>query len=149
VGHALPEDSFQDAMAWLAEKAREPYPAQVVYNQAEFASSYYDNLFFNEVWKSNDYWVRIDERVDDALPARAAGSVDGDTLVIDAENVAALTVLLADELVSLDAPVSIEVNGEALFEGAVARDPVFALEHARARDERSMVFANAASMDVP
>jgi len=149
VGHALPDEKWQDAMAWLAERVREPYPAEVVYNQAEFASSYYDNLFFNEVWKTNDYWVRIDERVDDALPARVAGAVDGSVLALETDNVASLTVFLADELVSLDASLTIEVNGDPLFEGAVARDPVFALSHALARDERSMVFANEAVLDVP
>jgi dienelactone hydrolase len=149
VGHALPEAEWQDEMAWIGEKARDPYPVQVVYNQAELASSSYDNLFFNETWKTNAYWVRIDARVDDLVGARVKGATDGSTITIETQNVAALSVLLADEVVDLDAPISILVDGVSAFDGIVARDPLYALAHAAARDERSMVFANEVSIELP
>jgi len=149
VGHALPAPEWEPAMSWIAEKVRDPYPREVIYNQAEFASSRYDDLFFNEVWKTNVFWVRIDARGDDTMPARVAGWLDGSAFVLETADVSSLTVLLADELVDLDAPVSIVVNGTALFDGPVARDPRFALAHARAREERSMVFASEVPIAVP
>ena len=46
-------------------------------------------------------------------------------------------------------PFDVVEPSDAPAAGAVARDPLYALAHARARDERSMVFANEVALELP
>ncbi len=149
VGHAMDMDTWYGAMAWLAETSREPYPDRVVFNVPEHLSSYYSDLYFHTQVPLSQYWLGVDQRSDDGAPARVEGSVAGDTLEITTDNVARLSVLLADELVDLDGPVTVVVDGEVWFEGRVGRDSALALVYARERLERSMVFAARLEGPVP
>ena len=149
VGHAMDMETWYEGMAWLAEVSRDPHPEQVVFNVAEHLSSYYDDLYFHDQVPLSQYWIGVDERTDSGAPARIEAEINGDTLEISTENVAQLSVLLADELVDLDGPITIRVDGEIWFQGAVARDPRLALEYARRRQERSMVVAGRVEGLVP
>ena len=52
---------------------------------------------------------------------RMTAEVDGQSIAITAENTKRLVVRLSDQLVNLDEPVSITVNGEEKFNGKVKR----------------------------
>ena len=58
---------------------------------------------------------------------------DGQSIAITAENTKRLVVRLSDQLVNLDEPVSITVNGEEKFSGKVRRS---AREIIRSLDQR-------------
>jgi len=141
VGHAFPTAEWTTAMTWVSGHSRDPYPVEVLYNMALMASSYYDNLYMNSSLRTNVYWLRIERRASNLDPARMEGSIEGQTVTVATTNISEVSVYLADELLDLDLPVTIVVNGGLWHEGVVARDPVLALEHARERLERTMVFA--------
>jgi hypothetical protein len=149
VGHAFPPAEWTTAMTDVVARARDPYPRHVIYDMAWHASSYYPDLFLNTEIRANVFWLRIESRADVAAAARVEGTIEGQTVTVTTENVTRLSVYLADELLSLDLPVTILVNGASWFEGSILRDPRLALEHARERMERSMVFAARLTADVP
>ena len=64
---------------------------------------------------------------------RMTAEVDGQSIAITAENTKRLVVRLSDQLVNLDEPVSITVNGEEKFSGKVRRS---AREIIRSLDQR-------------
>ena len=141
VGHTFPQPQWTAAMAWLCEHVRDPYPTSVLYNMAWHASSWYENLFMNNTLNTNVYWVRIDSRISSTTAARVEGSIDGNTVTVTTDNLSQLSVYLSDELVDLDAPVTITLDGSTWYEGTVERSPSLALRHAKERQERTMVFA--------
>ena len=149
VGHAFPPAEWTAAMTDVVAAARDPYPRHVVYDMAWHASSYTSDLFLNTEIRANVFWLRIESRADHAAAARVEGTIAGQIVTIATENVTRLSVYLADELLSLDLPVTILVDGATWFAGSVPRDPRLALEHARERMERSMVFAARITADVP
>lgn len=149
VGHTFPQAEWTAAMTWVAEHVRDPYPSDLLYNMAWHASSWYENLFMNNTLKTNVYWARIEARGSNVEPARVEGSIDGQTMDLTTENIVQLSVYLADELVDMDLPVIVNVNGSVWHEGVVERSPGFALEHARERQERTMVLAARLTSMVP
>ncbi|MBW2263954.1 MAG: hypothetical protein JRG91_18490, partial [Deltaproteobacteria bacterium] len=141
VGHSFPQAQWTSAMSWLSEHSRDPYPPDVLYNMAWHASSYYENLFMNNTLNTNVFWVRIDSRISSTEAGRVDASIDGQTISATTENIVQLSVYLADELIDLDSPVTITINGSTWYEGLVERSPSLALRHAKERQERTMVFA--------
>ena len=146
--HAFAAFDWSEAVDWVMQRQRDPYPAHAIWNLAEHNSSYFEHLYLHTIVNPAEYWLRIDDRGDSEVPARVEGIVDGQAVVVTTDNVTELTVLLADELLDLDQPLTIEVNGETWFDGSVERSPHLALTSARERSERSMVFAVQVSGDV-
>jgi len=140
-GHAFEYDAWAEGLAWTMEVERDPYPTHAIWNQAEHGSSYFDDLYLHQQLNPPEYWLRIDERDSGVAAARIEGAIDGHVVSVATDNVTELTVMLADELLDLDQPLTIEVDGAVWFEGTVERSPHTALASARERSERSMVFA--------
>jgi len=124
-------------------------PALLAALDDEYADVCFEHLYLHTIVNPAEYWLRIDERADSEVPARVEGLVDGQTISVSTDNVTELTVLLADELLDLDQPLTVELDGEVWFAGSVERDPYLAVTSARERSERSMVFAVRLSGDVP
>ncbi len=148
-GHAFDPTVWSEGMARVMQHARDPYPAHVIWNQAEHGSSYYDYLFLHEGMDPPEFWLRLGDRADSQALGRVEGTIDGDTLVVSTGNVTELTVMLADELVDLDGDLTVEVDGEVWFAGRVERSAYLALTGARESSERSMVYAAQLHGDVP
>jgi poly(3-hydroxybutyrate) depolymerase len=58
------------------------------------------------------------------------GRIAGQRIEIDLERIARLEILLSDEMIDLDAPITVVVRGETRFEGAVTRRVAVMLEEA-------------------
>ena len=143
VGHTIPMDTWNKAVAWTLARARTPYPARVIYNQAYQDSSQYPaGMWAQTKLKLPQYWADLDARADTAKPARLMASVSGDEITLTATNVKKATVYLADGLLDLSAKVTIKGGGKVLYSGMVKRDRRFLLTEARRRADRSRIFAN-------
>jgi hypothetical protein len=91
------------ALPWMAELVRNPRPRRIVWKQDDVTHTRY-------------YWLAVDE---DHAKAGALVRADRTEQVIDiqSDDLDAVTVLLDDELVDLDQPVTIRWNGRERFAG--------------------------------
>jgi hypothetical protein len=108
-----------ESLPWMAKFTRNPWPSKIIWRQAKGITSRF-------------YWLQIPEQ-DLAKGQRVTAEVDGQAITITAEKTKRLVVRLSDQLVNLDEPVSITVNGEEKFSGKVRRS---AREIIRSLDQR-------------
>ena len=108
-----------ESLPWMAKFTRNPWPAKIIWRQDNGITSRF-------------YWLQIPEKLL-AKGQRMTAEVDGQSIAITAENTKRLVVRLSDQLVNLDKPVSITVNGEEKFSGKVRR---LASEIIRSLDQR-------------
>jgi hypothetical protein len=108
-----------ESLPWMAKFTRNPWPSKIIWRQAKGITSRF-------------YWLQIPEQ-DLAKGQRVTAEVDGQAITITAEKTKRLVVRLSDQLVNLDEPVSITVNGEEKFSGKVQRS---AREIIRSLDQR-------------
>ena len=95
------------ALPWMAQFSRRTRPERIVWKQ-------------DDVTHGRFYWLAVDKAQARAGDLIRAGR-DGQTINVDSDDVAALTVLLDDRLVDLDQPVQIRRNGEVVFAGRAER----------------------------
>ncbi len=60
-----------------------------------------------------------------------------------------LAVYLHDEMLNLDDPVRIQVNGQVLWQKPVRRNVQVLLEEARVRSDRAMIFSARVVLNLP
>lgn len=134
-GHGI---DYRPGVAWIAEHTRDAWPSKLVW----LRKALHDRR------RDRHYWIEIDAP-DDAGDIRVTAEADraANRVVITARRVAirgdggnpthakqgqhadagpltdaTLRVLLHDDIIDLDKPVRITINGEAVFEGRVVRD---------------------------
>lgn len=98
----------QDAMAlpWMAQHARDPRPAKIVWLQ-------------DDVTHPRFYWLAVPEP---KAGARVVASRSGNAISIDeADGVESLRIRLDDAMCDLDAPVTVTWRGQEAFKGTVPR----------------------------
>ncbi len=96
-----------EALPWMAGHTRNPWPATVVWHQG---NTVHDRF----------YWLAVD-RAQAAKGQTIRATVEGQTITIESEDVQQIELLLSDELLDLDKPVTIIVNGKTVHEGAIPR----------------------------
>ncbi len=126
---------LEDAVAleWMSEFTRQPAPSRIVWRQ-------------DDVVHSSFYWLCVDADAAEAGDEITA-SIEGQTITIHSENVAAVTVLLNDDLVDLDEPVTITFNDRTAFEGPLPRTLRHLQESLHDRGDRQLMYS--ASCRVP
>lgn len=104
------------ALAWLAERPRDPYPRRV-------SKSLQTAL---DGWC---YWLRVDELERegdgrDVHPPTAGvdAELDGQTVRIFSEGVKRLTLCLSSEMLDLDRPIEVVWNEKRVHAGSIERD---------------------------
>lgn len=135
-GHGI---DYKPGVAWIAEHTRNPWPAQLSWLGKPL----------HERRRDRHYWVQIVGDLDPTLDVSIAAKADRETntFTIDAQQLktqgdegnpthanagtvlesaplkgVGLRVLLHDELLDLDRPITIVINGEKAFEGIAKRD---------------------------
>ena len=108
----------------------------------------YSTLFFgysdgasNDFYKSQQ-WLRA-TKFDANLSTPCKVAVKDNVVTIDAPRLDAGSLLLNDELVKLDEPVVVLLDGKEVFRGAVERDVKFLLDGYDALPDRRRLFWNA------
>jgi len=97
------------AVPWMAQFTRNTAPRKVIWYQPK---------------QKQFYWLA--EAVtaagnDQKATARLAASLDKQTIQITGEQVSQVTLRLRDDLIDLDQPIKVMVNGKAVFEGKIKR----------------------------
>ena len=109
-----------ESLPWMAKFSRNAWPKKIIWHQAKGITSRF-------------YWLQIPEK-HLAKGQRITAEVNGQTITITAEKTERLAVRLSDQLINLDKPVMITVNGEEVFSGKVKRS---AREIIKSLDQRA------------
>ncbi|MCR9216233.1 MAG: hypothetical protein NXI14_03420 [bacterium] len=96
-----------EGLPWMAGHTRDPWPKTIVWHQG---NTVHDRF----------YWLAVD-RDTAAKGQTIRTTVEGQTITIDSEDVSKVELLLSDQLLDLDQPVTIIANGETVHEGVIPR----------------------------
>jgi len=121
-GHVLFAGEVAKIAKRFAETPRDLYATKLVRRPVQAGGP------ASDLW----YWIRSEDHSFEA-------SVEGQTITVDLNR--SFEVLLSDELVDLDLPLTIKVDDETVFQGTVARRLAFALAHIKETGDRARVFA--------
>jgi predicted esterase len=107
---------LHEALAWLAEKPRDPYPKKIAKCVQTTKSPWC-------------YWLRIDEiaksgtgEAGSPATAKIGAEINGQDIAITSDGVERVTLCLSSELVDLSKPVNVNWNGASVHSGVVQRD---------------------------
>lgn len=100
IGHGLPPKGLKPILDWMLEKKRDPYPKHVVWEPSR-------------PHKRSFFWLGLERDV------RIEGRIEGNEVTIDAARGSQVTVFLSRELVDVEKPVTVRLNGEVVHEGVV------------------------------
>lgn len=120
-GHGMDQEDAI-ALPWMAKHTRNPWPKKVVWEQGNAPGTRF-------------YWLSLpgqSPKKGDLITA----DVDGQDIRIETKSVNALTLRLSDELLDLDRPVTVTVNGKRIFEGQVTRNAAAIAESLEERGDR-------------
>lgn len=120
-GHEYVAEIDADAFAFLAKHTRKRYPKS-------FHALFYKYNNANNTFEKQQYWLRGIDFNPSGGGTPCDVSVEGNTVTIAAPNLKKADVFLNDEIVDLDKPVTIKLDGETVFEGTVERDVGFLLD---------------------
>jgi hypothetical protein len=123
------------AIVWMGRHRRTPQPSKVVWEQ-------------EAVPRPSLYWL--------AAPAnerhkgdRVTAEVRGSKVTVRADGPRSVVLRLADGLIDLDRPITVEVNGRKAFEGLVPRTAAVIVATTREREDPELAFPAEVTMAVP
>jgi dienelactone hydrolase len=96
-----------EALPWMAEHSRNPWPKKVVWVQ-------------DDVTHSRFYWLAVPE-AEAKAGNKIVAEINGQTITLTGAIPNSMTLRLADALVDLNRPLNVLVNGREVFRGRVAR----------------------------
>ncbi|GMV25741.1 MAG: hypothetical protein AMXMBFR58_17720 [Phycisphaerae bacterium] len=108
LGHWMKREDAS-AIPWMMNHTRNPVPDRVVWRQ-------------DDVTSSRLYWVGVPDAADRVPGATIIVSRHGQQFTIEqADSVGRFDILLSDDLVNMDDPVTVVCGGRTCFEGRVTR----------------------------
>lgn len=124
------------AVPWMAQFTRDPLPARVVWRQ-------------DDVAQPRLYWLAAP--ADQRRPgATIIAARDGQTIDIEqADDVAQVTVMLNDDMVNLDRPVTIAYRGRRLFREIAPRTLATIQQTLAQREDPELTFSAAVTVEIP
>lgn len=124
-----------EALPWMAQHTRNPWPKTVVWHQG---NTLHDRF----------YWLAVDrEQAVRGQTVRA--SVDGQTITLESEDVSSVELLLSDELVDLDQPVTIIANGTTVHEALIPRTEQAIRRSLELRPDPAMIATATITIELP
>ncbi|MCA9184029.1 MAG: hypothetical protein R3E01_33880 [Pirellulaceae bacterium] len=115
------------ALKWMAQYDRQRFPTKIVWVQ-------------DDVTHHRFYWLNLTD-ADVRQRTEIIASRDGQTFSINAPEGIHPQVLLSDEFVDLDQPLTIKLNGEQVFAGTPTRTISVAVRTLLDRDDPAMTFS--------
>jgi len=133
-GHAVPLGDRKRIIEWLADKRRAPNPAKVRYRKRSSEPR-------------TCYWLHLSK-------TRRGSYVEAEVrrrreIHIRCANVKQLALYLSHDLVDLDVPIEVNVNGEKQFSRQCVRRPGILLKTARAFRDAGRLYSVAVAVNVP
>jgi transglutaminase-like putative cysteine protease/predicted esterase len=106
LGHWM-ERKDAEGVPWMAQHTRNPWPTKVVWNQGNTPHTRF-------------YWLSVPKT--EAVKGRTIStSVEGQTITLTADAPGQIDLLLHDQLINLDAPITVIANDAIVHEGIVPR----------------------------
>lgn len=125
-----------DVWAWIEGRKRDPYPQRITFAPITPGAR-------------GAHWLRVDDfDLAEGPWVDAVADRESNTITIDADEISFVEVMLNDELVDMDEPVKIVVNGTT-HEELVARNKRTMIDLAFDQGDWARVFTNALRFDVP
>lgn len=122
------------AIDWMYQYTRDPYPERVVWNQEEM-------LF------PSFYWLKVPKK-EMQRNKKIVAEYDGNTVSIEHCDYRHLTILLNDDMMDLDEPVTVKYRGKKVFSGMVSRSADLARQNLYERNDPSFAFYAQIELDL-
>ncbi|MCW1884139.1 hypothetical protein OKA04_05315 [Luteolibacter flavescens] len=97
-----------EGVPWMAGFTRNPWPKKIVWLQ-------------DDITHDRFYWLKITDKAAAKAGEKIVATVEGQTIRLEGDVPAKTELRLSDELVDLDQPVKVIVNGKQVHDGKVAR----------------------------
>ena len=129
------QEHYPDVLRWLDSRPRRRDPTEVVRVPHTGILPLARRVHWIEsATRQGLVWARVSSPTSIDIEARWTGTV---------------TLYLNDDLVDMDQPLTVRVNGQQVFDGSVARSARHALQQARALEDARRVYAAILTVDVP
>ncbi len=134
LGHWM-EHRDDVALPWMAAFRRDPRPRRVVWHQSPVTHGQF-------------YWLAVDPE-NEIAGSTVIVARQGQTISIEqADKIRRLTVLLDDDLVDLDRPVTVCQGDQVLFQGMIPRSAAMLQETLEQRGDRYYMFPASVTVDL-
>jgi hypothetical protein len=107
LGHWM-ERKDAEALPWMANFTRNPWPKRIVWVQ-------------DDITHDRFYWIRIPDKAAAKAEQKIEAIVESQTIRLEGDVPAKTELWLSDQLVDLDQPLKVIVNGKELWTGKVSR----------------------------
>jgi dienelactone hydrolase len=97
-----------EAVPWMAGFTRQPWPKKIVWLQ-------------DDITHDRFYWLKIPDEAAAKAGQKIVAIVEGQTIRLEGDVPAKTELRLSDELVDLDQPITVNVNGKQVHQGKVPR----------------------------
>ncbi len=97
-----------EGIPWMANFQRNTWPKKIVWLQ-------------DDITHERFYWLEIPNKDTAEAGQKITATADGQTLRLEGEVPAGMTLRLSDKLLDLDQPVTVSINGKQVFTGKVQR----------------------------
>ncbi len=95
----------REALPWMAAQTRTPWPKRIVWRQ-------------DDVTHRRFYWLAVDAPTPRST---IVATVNDQAIAIQSDDVSRVTLRLRDDLLDLDRPITVTMNGDVVFKGFVLR----------------------------
>jgi poly(3-hydroxybutyrate) depolymerase len=123
------------ALPWMAKHTRSPLPKRIVWKQ-------------DDVRHDRFYWLAVDP-ASQGKRAELVATREGQTITVSGADTKRVTVLLNDEMLDLDQPVTIRSGSKPLYRGAVLRTIGGIARTLEARGDPRLVFSGEQTVTLP
>jgi pimeloyl-ACP methyl ester carboxylesterase len=97
-----------EALPWMAKFKRSPWPKKLVW-------------FQDDIVHDRFYWLKVPADAGAKAGDQIVATVDGQTIVLEGRVPARTELRLSDELLDLDQPVTVRMNGKTVHTGKIPR----------------------------
>ncbi len=123
LGHWM-EKKDAEALPWMAGFRRQPWPRKIVWQQ-------------DDIVHRRFYWLQLADAAAPADRAKVVAEVRDREIALSGDVAAGTSLRLADELLDLDAPLRVTVNGKEVFAGKATRRALDIVQSLRERADAS------------
>lgn len=136
-GHFFPKDELSDLVTWLKKQTRTPAPRNLAIVRDRDHTGRAHWIEIDEIADSvGSFWASEtspaeSKKLQDGAYAKVTASINGNTIRVKTDRIRRFSILIGRNLINLDRPIRVEVNGKVQFEGDLTPDPATLLQESR------------------